>query len=154
MTQITIAVVVSVFVTMLLTSLGFLAFWYRRQRKEKRATNSMPSLKRTTVDMSDDGTVTVWGDEYYQRRADIKAPKLASLHVREGESPTLIDSVADVLSAGEKEQKRPDWPLGLDSPLHQPHAKTTQEQTTADSLSLFPKINEVKPNANASSKPS
>lgn len=153
MMQITIAVVVSVSVTMLLTSLGFLAFLYRRQRKEKRATNSMPSLKRATADMSDDGTVTVWEDEYYQRRADTKAPKLASLHVRDGESP-LIDSVADVLSAGKKEQKRPDWPLGLDSPLHQPHAKTTQEQTTADSLSLFPKINEAKPNEKASSKPS
>lgn len=148
MTQVTIAVVVSVFAATLLTSLGFLLFLYRRQRKERRATNSMSPLKRATTDMSDDGRVAVWEDGYYERRADTKAPKLASLHVRD---TVLIDSVADVMGAGEKEQKRPDWPLGLDSPLHQPHAKTTQEQTTADSLSLFPKINETKPNANGSS---
>lgn len=132
---------------MLFTSLGFLVFLYRRQR-EKRALELNASIKRPDTSASVRSTNFVWDNRFQRRGPDAKPPKLGELHVCKTESPDLIDSMTDALNFGKNEQRRPDWPLGLDSPHHQPHARTTSERETVEGFSLFPKTVETIPDGN------
>lgn len=154
--QIAIAIIVSTLGTMIFTSLGFLAFQYRRQRQKQLRAVEGPrqGIKRVDTTSSIGTANTAWTSRPRQRGPEAKPTEPRAMRVGcQWHSPDRSDSIAVGLSPGhdrpEQSQRQPDWPLAFDSRQHQPHAQTTVDGERVEGLYLFPKIVQIGPRKNS-----